>query len=83
MDIEKLNSANSLNREISNVTNLLDKTVDNLTINITCGDSATLTFTQVENLDDNVATLKSECRDSIIALVKSYEEQLKKRFEEL
>ena len=54
-----------------------------MTINLTCGDSSTLTFTETADSLNNADILSNNCRKAIMDVIKSYKEQLDKQFEEL
>ena len=83
MNIDKLSVAISLNKQIGNVDKFLENSDSNMTINLTCGDSSTLTFTETADSLNSADILSNNCRKAIMDVIKSYKEQLDKQFEEL
>lgn len=83
MDIEKLNSANALNKELTNVSKFLANIKDEMAINLTCGDSSSITFSDAEESTDEVMALQGRCRRNIIQNMTAYKEELQKLFDNL
>lgn len=83
MEVGTLNSANALNKELTNVTKFLDNVKDEMTINLTCGDSSSITFSDAEESTDVVMALQERCKNNIIQNMLAYKEELQKLFDNL
>ena len=83
MDIEKLNSANALNKEINNLNKFLDNIKSDMALNLTCGDSSSITFSDAEESTNEVMVLQGRCRNNIIQNMTAYKEELQKLFDNL
>ena len=83
MEIGTLNSANALNKEITNITKFLDNIKDEMALSLTCGDSSSITFSDAEESTNEVMALQGRCKNNIVQNMAAYKEELQKLFDNL
>ena len=85
MEQEQLKRGNLLNKEILNIKNFIDSAENLRTITLSAGESDKIIFSATDNDDnlDGLSEVRNNCINSILEIMRDYQKNMIKEFENL
>ena len=85
MKQEQLKKGNLLNKEILNIRTFIESAENLRTITLSAGESDKIIFSATDNDDniDGLSTVRNNCIDAMLEIMRDYEKNMIKEFENL